>query len=110
LPIEIKVISNNQRFYFSSGLEFSSLLKAETTIESNTEDITDEVNGFNLYMNYGLTYLIPIGKPFLFIEARYSQGLVNMTNTPDEDSFIPRIKLSGWKFIAGLQIPLKQNP
>jgi hypothetical protein len=107
LPVEIQIISNNQRFYFSSGLEFSTLLKAETTIESNTEDISNEVNEFNLFLNYGITYLIPVGKPSLFVEARYSQGLINMTNTPDEDAFIPRIKLSGWKFRAGIRIPIK---
>ena len=109
LPVEINIISNNKRFYFSSGLEFSNLLKAETTISSNTEDISEEVNKFNLFINYGLTYLIPIGKPFLFIDARYAQGITNMTNTPDDQSLIPRIKLSGWKFRAGIQIPLKKT-
>ena len=109
LPVEINIISNNQRFYFSSGLEFSYLLKAETTVSSSTEDISEEVNQFNLFINYGLTYLIPMGKPILFIDARYAQGLTNMTNTPNDQSIIPRIKLNGWKFRAGIQIPLKKS-
>lgn len=109
LPIEIQIMSKNKRFYFSSGLEFSALMKAESTIESETEDISEDLNQFNIFMNYGLTYLIPVGKPSLFIEGRYSQGLINMTNTPDEDSYIPRIKLSGWKFRAGIRIPLKSD-
>lgn len=109
IPVQFQILTNNQRFYFSSGLEFSNLLRAESRVENNNQDIMDEVNGFNLFLNYGVSYLIPVGKPILFIEARYSTGLVNMTNTREESSYIPRIKLSGWKFQVGLQVPLKSN-
>ncbi len=108
LPVQINVISKNERFYFSSGLTVSSLLTAKATADTEI-DITEDINPLNLTVNFGLTYLIPVGKPFLFIEARYAQGVTNLTNIETEGSYIPRVKASGWILRAGIQLSIKQK-
>jgi hypothetical protein len=109
LPILINIISNNKRFYFSSGLEFGYQLQTTASSSNDNIDISEEVNKFNLSVNFGLTYLIPIGKPFLFLEARYSQGLINLTNSQNEESYVPRIKTSGLQLRLGIQLPLAKG-
>ncbi len=109
LPVLINIISDNKRFYFSSGLEFGYQLQSTASTSSDNIDISEELNKFNLSVNFGLSYLIPIGKTFLFIEARYSQGLINLTNSQNEDSFVPRVKTSGLKLRLGIQLPLAKG-
>ncbi len=109
LPVQLNIVSKNKRFYFSSGFTISSLLSATATSDTET-DISDDLNPVNFAVNFGLTYLIPIGKPFLFIEARYAQGVTNITNIETEGSYIPRVKSSGWLLRTGIQFPLMQNP
>ncbi len=106
LPVMINIISNNQRFYFNSGIEIGLLTKASAYNGAETVDLQLEVNEINVTANFGLTYLIPIGKPFLFLDLRYSQGLINISNSGNNSSFVPRIKTSGLKFRTGIQIPL----
>ncbi len=106
LPVMINIISNNQRFYFNSGIEIGLLTKASAYNGAETVDLQLEVNEINVTANFGLTYLIPIGKPFLFFDLRYSQGLINISNSCNNSSFVPRIKTSRLKFRTGIQIPL----
>jgi len=109
LPVLANIISNNKRWYFSSGLEFGFLISNSASSGLEDVDITDQTNKFNLAVNFGLTYKIPIGNPFLFFSARYSQGLVNISNVPDANSLIPRIKSTGLQLRFGIQVPIKKN-
>jgi len=52
---------------------------------------------------------IPLGYPRLFIELRYTQGLINLTDEPVEKSYIPRVKTSGFKVFAGIAFPLNKS-
>ncbi len=106
LPVMINIISNNQRFYFNSGIEVGLLTKASAYNGAETVDLQSEINEVNVTANFGLTYLIPIGKPFLFFDLRYSQGLINISYSGNNSSYVPRIKSSGLKFRTGIQIPL----
>jgi len=57
---------------------------------------------------FGAGGLIPIGRPVLTLEARYSQSLTNLnegvilssTNLP------ARFRSSGFQFLAGMLLPL----
>ncbi len=60
-------------------------------------------------MHFGAGYKIPIGYPTLFVELRYSQGLVNLTDEVVQDNMIPRVKTAGIKFLVGVEIPLKKS-
>ncbi|MCK5766145.1 MAG: hypothetical protein KAH26_09170, partial [Bacteroidales bacterium] len=59
--------------------------------------------------HFGAGIRIPVGLPRLFVELRYSQGLVNLTDEPIEKSYVPRVKTSGFKVLAGIEIPLKRT-
>jgi hypothetical protein len=110
LPVYVKIQSKSKRLYFLSGLNFGYglSLKAENDIEE--VDITDELKKFNMSLDFGIGYRIPIKKSGLYFELRYSQGLINVANPdPDEDYDLPRVKLSGLKILTGFQIPTSKR-
>jgi hypothetical protein len=110
LPIYVKIQSKSKRLYFLSGINFGYglSLKAENDIEE--VDITDELKKFNMSLDFGIGYRIPIKKSGLYFELRYSQSLINLANPdPDEDYDLPRVKLSGLKILTGFQIPITKR-
>lgn len=113
VPIMFKVKSTNEKFYAISGFETGLLLNSSI---SNSNDKEGEEKGdiesvaqWNLAIHFGAGINIPIGFPSLFIEARYTQGLENLTDEPLKNSVIPRLKTSGLKIMAGIKIPLENT-
>ena len=49
----------------------------------------------------------PIGATTLFLEARYAQGLSNLTQDSIVDDLLPRVKSSSIKILTGIEIPLE---
>ncbi len=109
LPVLLKVTSTNKRFYALAGFEAGYLLNSSVTIKDDTDDLSSDVQKWNLAMHFGAGYKIPIGYPTFFVELRYSQGLVNLTDEVVEDNMIPRVKTAGIKFLVGIEIPLKKS-
>lgn len=111
LPILVNVITDNKKWYFTSGVEIAALISSTATIIDSGEEINldADTNDFNLSINFGVTYLIHFGKPFMTIGARYSQGLLNLTNAESSDSYVPRIKTSGLHLQIGFQYPLNKK-
>ena len=109
-PIYVKIQSKSKRLYFSSGLEFGYGLSLTAKNENEEVDITQELNKWNVAMAFGIGYKIPIKKSHLYFELRYSQGLINITKPdPEEDSNIPRVKISGIKLVTGFHIPISKR-
>lgn len=109
LPILLKITTVNERYYALAGFEPALLLNSSQTIDDKEQEIDANVTEFNLAMQFGVGLRIPIGFPRLFIELRYSQGLVNLTDDPIAQNSIPRVKTSGMKIIVGIEIPLKKS-
>jgi len=109
LPLFLKVSSTNGRFYALGGFEAGMLLDHKLT--SNGELVENDANilEWNLAVHFGAGIRIPIGYPRLFVELRYSQGVIDLTDEPVERSYIPRVKTSGFKVLAGIEIPLKRT-
>jgi len=110
LPIYIKIQSKSKRLYFSSGLEilYGLSLKAENELQEI--DITQEMNRLNLSLAFGLGYKIPIRKSILYFEVRYAQGLINVAKpAPEDEYYLPRVKLGGLKLVTGFQIPISKK-
>ena len=105
LPLLVKITSTNQRFYALSGIETARLLNASTIIDEEEEELGD-VYQWNIAVHFGAGIRIPVGYPNIFVELRYSQGLVNLTDEPLNTSIIPRVKTSGFKILAGVEFPL----
>jgi len=105
LPLLVKITSTNQRFYALSGIETAMLLNASTIIDEEKEELSD-LSQWNIAVHFGAGIRIPVGYPIIFVELRYSQGLVNLTDEPLNTNIIPRVKTSGFKILAGVEFPL----
>jgi len=105
----VKVTSTNERFYAVGGIEAGYLLSKKLTSGDEEYDFANNVSDWNLAAHFGVGYRIPIGLPRIFIEIRYTQGLANLTDEAIEHSYIPRVKTSGFKFLTGIEIPLKKE-
>ena len=105
LPLLVKITSTNQRFYAISGIETARLLSASAIIEEDSEELSD-VSQWNIAMHFGAGIRIPVGYPTIFVELRYCQGLVNLTDEPLNTNIIPRVKTSGFKILVGVEFPL----
>ncbi len=109
LPLLLKVTSTNKRFYAIGGFETGLLVDSYVSSHDTKEDIKTNVAKWNVAMHFGVGIKIPIGFPRLFVEFRYSQGLINLTDEPIEKSYVPRVKTAGFKILAGIEIPLKKT-
>lgn len=110
LPLLLKITSTNERFYALAGFEPSMLLNSSATSNDVKEDLNTNVADWNLAMHFGAGIRIPVGFPRLFVEVRYTQGMVNLTDEPlEENNVIPRVKTSGMKIMAGIEIPLRKS-
>ncbi len=109
LPVFLKVSSTNGRFYALGGIETGLLLNNSISSHGSKQDIDPNIANWNFAAHFGAGIRIPVGLPRLFVELRYSQGLVNLTDEPIEKSYVPRVKTSGFKVLAGIEIPLKRT-
>ncbi len=109
LPVLLKITSGNERFYALAGIEMALLLNSSQTIDDVEQELNVEVTELNVAMQFGVGFRIPVGFPRLFVELRYSQGLVNLTDDEITLNTIPRVKTSGMKIIVGIEIPLKRS-
>ena len=105
LPLILKITSTNERFYALSGIETAMLLNASTIIGEEEEELPD-VSQWNIAVHFGAGIRIPVGYPSIFVELRYSQGLLNLTDEPLNTNIIPRVKTTGFKILAGVEFPL----
>jgi hypothetical protein len=109
VPLILKVTSTNQRFYALTGVEAAyrgnSFLKAG----NEKEDLKTSVSEFNLALHFGAGFRIPLKFGRIFIELRYAQGLINLSDEPVEESYIPCVKTGGFKLLTGYEIPLSRS-
>ena len=109
LPVLLKITSINKRFYAIAGVETAMLLNSSETIGDVEGEINAKVSDLNIAMHFGAGIRIPVGVPTLFVELRYAQGLVNLTDEPLDSNTIPRVKTSGTRIMVGIEIPLKKS-
>lgn len=111
LPILVKITSTNKKWYALSGIETGYLLNSFIDNGAEKENLNDDILKINVAIIFGAGLRIPLRFGRFFIELRYTQGLINLTDEPLEDtnSAIPRVKTSGMKLFAGYEIPLTKN-
>lgn len=110
LPLNIKIFKNN--FYAGGGFAFNFISSAniENEDSGNEQDIKDKFKSYDFVSNFNVGYQISLGKPNLFFELRYLQGLVNINNqntVSKDDIYIANFKTKGFSFITGLIYPIK---
>lgn len=108
LPVLLKIKSNNDRFYAIGGLESSKLVSSNMqTVNGPQTPIDVQVAEWNFSLHFGAGIKFPIGITTLFLEARYAQGINNLTDDPFVNDLIPRVKTSNIKLLTGISIPFK---
>jgi hypothetical protein len=107
MPVLIKVLADNGWLYVTSGLDFGYLSSATLTEGSAETDVSAALSDWDVAVIFGVGGLIPIGRPSLTLEARYSQSLVNLPDATAGSSSLPaRFRSSGFQFLAGVLLPL----
>jgi hypothetical protein len=110
VPVMMKIVSNNQKWHFTGGLEASFPFKLEADDSEQVFDLIDDVSDVGLNILFGIGYRIPTGKSHLAIDLTYAQGLLNIVDNLEEgERFIPRIKPTAIRFNLAWDIPLKQK-
>jgi hypothetical protein len=110
LPIVLKVTSFNEKIYFAGGftVEFPVSSKADNGVRKI--DISNEINKINVNVLFGLGYRIPVHSTVAYLELRYLQGLVNLSdNRNQEKAYLPRVKTSAMQLLFGWQFPIRKK-
>jgi len=106
LPVLFKVISDNQRFQFLGGLDLAYAFEITGNDGASEMDLSGEVGEWNTSIIFGVGYIIQTGGSNLFVEIRYRQGLVNLTNDlADFTNPVPRAKTTSLRFLVGWMLP-----
>lgn len=108
-PVMFKIQSNNRATYFSGGLDLAYLLDAQLTASGEETDVAGIISQYDLSADFAFGGQISLGSPFLTLELRYSQSLLNVADLEvgDENQELPvRFRSSGFQFLAGLLFPL----
>ena len=108
-PILLKVATANNRFYAIGGFETAILLNIFISSHDVEKDIKVDVQSYTLAIHFGVGLRIPIGFPNLYVEGRYAQGLINLTDEPLDTDIIPRVKTNGFKLLVGIEFPLQKS-
>lgn len=109
VPVLFKIETGKGATYFSGGLDFAFLMSASLDLPGKEIDAQEIMRNFDLSMNFAFGGKIPLGSPFLTLELRYSQSLLNVADTEigDETYSVPaRFRSSGFQLLAGLLFPL----
>ena len=111
LPVLFKFSpEKSDRFYFIGGPMIGFLTESKTVNENGEEqDRTDLINDLNFVLAFGFGYVFPIKTLRLSIEARYEQGLVNITDFGNPEELFSRTKTQGMNLTIGLGLPLKKR-
>ena len=103
IPVALKVTQTSRnRMYAHGGFDFNFLLDAQRTDNGVTEDFNEGFESFEFGASFGIGGLIAVGKNYIMIEGRYSQGFSNIASenlTPNDDT--TSIKTTGFLLIVG---------
>ncbi len=109
IPILVKVSSLNQRFYALAGVETGFLLDGYAEGGDEKVSLTNEISQFNLSIVFGAGLRFPLKYGRLFLELRYAQSIVDLTDEPVNQSYVPRVKTAGLRFNFGYELPLSKR-
>ena len=109
LPVLLKIVSGPGNTYVSGGLDFGFLLDATLSSTTDAENISDTFRPIDLSAIFAFGVMLPIGRPRLTMELRYSQSIINAAGSeqdPEVYSLPPRFRWVGLRLFAGFLYPL----
>ncbi|MCB0727796.1 MAG: porin family protein [Ignavibacteria bacterium] len=112
VPLNLKIYHKN--LYVGGGViaGFLSSSTLEDEYLDTESDIKDKFKTFDLLWNFNVGYKVSLGKPDLFFELRYLQGLLNIndvnsySNVESENNYLSNFKNKGFSLITGILYPL----
>ena len=94
--------------YVMAGPTIGHNLSAELKISgggmSGEDDVKDTISDFEFGLCFGAGVSVPMGNNFIFLEARYSLGLTNINDDPEDPD--TEIKTKGIQIFAGITFPV----
>lgn len=110
LPLLLKISSFNEKVYFAGGFAFDIPVSAKADNGDEKIDISNEINSLNVNAVFTLGYRIPVHSTNAYLELRYLQGLVNLSDQRNQvDAYLPRVKTSAIQLLFGWQFPVRNN-
>jgi hypothetical protein len=112
LPILLKFVSRNRKTYFAGGIDLGFLAGATLGDDGGSADVEDALNDLDLSADFAFGLMLPIGRPALTLEARYTQSILNVAKQDPEAETGPlptRFRSSGFQFFGGLVYPLGRS-
>ncbi len=110
IPVLAKFVTVGGKVYVISGFNFSFLTGANLTgVEDGDQeiDVKDALKSFDIAVDFGVGGQIPVGAIRIMLEARYEQGLLNISEENlVEDALKSRVRSSGLQLLAGILLPL----
>ena len=104
IPIMVKVKATKV-VYVTSGFDVGFLQSATTTMINveGEKDISENITSTDISVNFGVGFTFEVSSFNLFFEGRYSQGLFNASNYPDnnEDDISSDFKNTGMQLLFG---------
>jgi hypothetical protein len=110
IPVMLKFEfgANNVRPYIMTGPTIGYRLSAEMKMSFEGEEETEDMKDVTKDINYGVAFgggvSMQMGNNTFFIEGRYSLGLANINDDPDDTD--TTIKTKGIQVFAGITFPL----
>jgi hypothetical protein len=101
VPVLAKVVTDGGRWYVTGGPIFGFLSSASGTFEGDQEevDLTDSFEPNDLSLVFGVGHFFPVGKVKTFLEIRFVQGMLNVSNVQENEN---RIRNGGRQLLGGL--------
>ncbi len=110
VPLLLKVLSKGRHLYAIGGLDVGFPLSTNAEFVGNHDDkrdISAHLSDVNIVMHFGAGWRFQVGKPTLFLEARYLQGLNNIVPIEKpEYNFFPRVRTTDVQLLFGIEFPL----
>jgi hypothetical protein len=112
MPLLVRVTADpvGVRGFVTAGLDLSILLEARYDAGEGSQDITDEFESTSVGALFGAGAMIPIGRHFVVLEARYVQGLDDIVvrdgDQGESGLSSPSIKYKGLELLVGFAFTL----
>jgi hypothetical protein len=109
IPINVKIVADNDIAYVTAGVSFTHLIEARAKNQRSGEErvIEDRLESFVMKANFGAGAKFSIGFPIIFFELHYSQSLTNISSdTISAISIDGKLKSNGLRLFTGIMIKL----
>ncbi|MCB0259195.1 MAG: outer membrane beta-barrel protein [Calditrichaeota bacterium] len=105
LLLRYNTVEDGSGVYFAAGPNIALLLDAvQKDADGAQSDIKDLLKGIDVGLNFSAGISAPLGGNFLFIEAQFGLGVVNIDDSPAAAEGLTR-KTSSIKLMGGMLFP-----